>query len=143
MAQSRFFEQFPDRQAIYNYVCQKLWEQNECAYSSSQCRYRHGNMKCAIGHLIPEDFYREVFEGKSYGGLLDYLAESGDQNSQELVAFFRKHDSSGGGLFFPRMQYLMHDAIASKDGLFRDNLITGAREFADELILIPYVFPSE
>jgi len=140
MAQSNFFDQFSDRQAIYNFVCQRLWEQNKCSYFNSQCLYRHGNLKCAIGHLIPDDMYVVNFENKSFNGFLDYMKEN--DYHPELVTFFEKFQ--GDDKFFSQMQYLLHDSIADSHGeAFRAILAHNAKEFAIKYDLIPYVFPSE
>lgn len=56
-----------DKQEIFDFVISKLHEQGkQCVDELGNCRYRGPNgMKCAIGHLIPDDSYREYFESQS------------------------------------------------------------------------------
>jgi hypothetical protein len=141
MAQSRFFDQFETRQDIFNFVCRKLWEQNEISVLNDQCRYQSGNLKCAIGHLIPEDFYNEEFEGNAFSNFLSYLSQNSEEgNNKELFDFF--YQFKGDDSFFPQMQFIMHDNMISIDGQFQSNLIEGANIFASTFNLTPYKFPD-
>jgi hypothetical protein len=58
-----------DRQKIVNFVSAKLKEQGCKSYSpfsneDNRCKYRHGELKCAIGHIILDEEYSETLETK-------------------------------------------------------------------------------
>ena len=64
-------------QEIFNKVRAHLLKQNQrCITASSQfnpptmCRYRHDELRCAIGILIPDDMYHPDFEANDIVNLL-------------------------------------------------------------------------
>jgi hypothetical protein len=53
-----------NRQQAFDRAVSALIEQGEPAYSEFGCCYRtDGGLKCAVGHLMPEDKYQPGFEG--------------------------------------------------------------------------------
>ncbi len=78
------------KQQAFDIVAQHLLTQNQKSIrGDGQCVYRSGNLKCAVGCLIPDDQYQESFdEGKGisivrlfgtiespYGQIYDFLEE--------------------------------------------------------------------
>lgn len=51
------------KQEIYNKVRDHLLAQGKRAGTATRCLYRHGNLKCAIGSLIPDEAYDPAIEG--------------------------------------------------------------------------------
>lgn len=53
-------------QEIFDFVTSKLLEQNNKSIDGDMCMYRTTiagyTLKCAAGHLIPDELYREEFE---------------------------------------------------------------------------------
>lgn len=53
---------------IFQYVKEKLLTQNQRSMSGGDCAYRgNGGLKCAVGHLISDEFYDKSMEGKCAG----------------------------------------------------------------------------
>jgi hypothetical protein len=55
-----------DKQKVVNFVSAKLKEQGRKSYAPNEdslCKYRHGKLKCAIGHIILDEEYDENLEG--------------------------------------------------------------------------------
>lgn len=58
------WEQKMTKVEIVEFVKEKLLNQYECSFNENECAYRGENgLKCAIGHLIPDDLYLPQFEG--------------------------------------------------------------------------------
>jgi hypothetical protein len=55
-----------DRQKIVNFVSAKLKEQGCKSYDTNEdnCKYRYGELKCAVGHIILDEEYSEKLETK-------------------------------------------------------------------------------
>lgn len=54
------------RQETFDIVVAALIQQGRPSVSSEGCMYRgDGDLKCAVGHLIPDDKYTPYFEGLS------------------------------------------------------------------------------
>lgn len=54
-------------QATFDEVAAHLLAQQARAVSGIECRYRAGNLKCAIGCLIPDSEYDPLMEGEVIG----------------------------------------------------------------------------
>jgi len=39
------------------------------AIDGEGCKYRHGDLRCAVGHLIPDEQYDSSFEGKRFDAI--------------------------------------------------------------------------
>ena len=50
-------------QQIFDQVTRHLITQGERSEDSEMCLYRHGNLKCAVGCLITDQFYDAGIEG--------------------------------------------------------------------------------
>ena len=68
-------------QEIYDTVVQHLFAQGKPAFGyyseektvgESGCAYRTGELKCAVGCLIPDDVYRRDMENQSVKSLVDH-----------------------------------------------------------------------
>ena len=66
-----------NRREVFDKVKKHLLTQMKKCYSSDVlfCRYRHGDLKCAIGALIPDAIYSPNMEGKNVGRLLHSSVE--------------------------------------------------------------------
>jgi len=60
-----------DKQAVFDIVATHLLTQMEKSYDEieGECRYRQGGLMCAIGRLIPDEFYSEELEGEGVNSL--------------------------------------------------------------------------
>ncbi len=59
-------------QEVFDKVVRHLWQQGERAGDGDSCFYRGpGNMKCAVGCLIPDDTYQPAMEGAGVVELLN------------------------------------------------------------------------
>ena len=59
-----------NRRQIFNKVKKHLLTQNAKSKSGGICQYQYRELKCAIGCLIPDKYYRSYFEGHS---IMHYL----------------------------------------------------------------------
>lgn len=59
-------EEFTEQQ-VFDFVTKKVIEQGEPSINvkKDSCRYRHGKLKCAAGHLIPDDCYKSLWDVKN------------------------------------------------------------------------------
>ncbi len=95
-------------QQIFDTVLEKLLAQG-CrsrlgdSHIDSYCAYRGNNgTKCAIGHLIPDELYKEEIEGLTvatkWHRVRDCLPleiqEFGDKNKEFLIELQRAHDQA-------------------------------------------------
>ena len=54
-------------QEVFDFITKHLRTQNKpCVGTSGECLYRHENLMCAAGCLIPVEVYKLEFEGKSW-----------------------------------------------------------------------------
>lgn len=111
-------------QEMFNFVWDKLAEQG-CASSTTDdfgiaCLYRGPNgLKCAAGHLIPDEAYNEQ----------DEYACVGD------VQYFIDHQDEYDLLLLSELQ-VAHDNAAESDN-FIDTLFSNMNMIADDFDLIP------
>lgn len=85
-------------QEIFDFVVSHLLTQNAKAIKYTSCRYRVGNLKCAVGVLIADEDYACEFEGLSIRTLRDKFAESifadiSEPKMQLLVHLQSVHDA--------------------------------------------------
>lgn len=73
------FTENTTEQELFDFVVKALAAQEYKSADSSGCRYRtmvNGkSCKCAAGHLIPNELYKESIEGSSWRGALRILTE--------------------------------------------------------------------
>lgn len=87
------------------------------------CAYRGGNgLKCAIGHLIPDENYDQKMEAKSIDALL---------KEWPILADLFKITSSEDQDFLFKLQKELHDYIAN-DNDFKKSLLISARKLATD-----------
>jgi hypothetical protein len=74
--ESYFKDQHTDEE-ITTFIREQLILQGKPAKGEgSSCFYRKDGLKCAVGHLIPDELYQPIMEGKFLDGLLSrYSAE--------------------------------------------------------------------
>jgi hypothetical protein len=95
------------------------------------CKYRLGELKCAIGHLIPDELYEPEME---HG----YIAKRLIQIFPDILPIFDKQTQDEGLIdFLTSAQRKLHDdfTLNPKDHLFRTFLLRNAREFAARYVL--------
>lgn len=92
-------------QEIFDKVAVHLLTQKERSYRkpisldvvglASGCLYRFNGLKCAVGCLIPDEFYQESIETKTVTDLLDhgFLPEVSYQHVKLLQKLQRLHDN--------------------------------------------------
>lgn len=76
----------PSAQEIFDLVVEHLFKQGRPArQDNGRCRYRmESGLRCAIGALIPDEFYKEEFEGAGASRLISNLYSFG-------IADWREH----------------------------------------------------
>jgi hypothetical protein len=57
----------PNEQEIFDHVCKHLAKQKKRCFDpkADQCRYRYGEMSCAVGSLISDEDYDRVMDDKN------------------------------------------------------------------------------
>ena len=92
----------PTRQDLFDMAYAGLKKQGFAqsldSHGHGQCKYRgRGGLKCAVGHLIPDERYSSSFEG--YGAASGAIVEvigidhQNDEAAILLVAMQRAHDN--------------------------------------------------
>lgn len=75
-----------NNQEIFDAVCEHLIKQGRPAMRKGCCAYRGDNgTRCAVGFLIEDDEYRDIFEGKTVDELVAKFAAF-DVKDEETVA---------------------------------------------------------
>lgn len=117
------------RQEIFNTVYIGLrtqgFKQSRAAEAQlNLCLYRHGNMKCAFGHLIPDSVYHPVLEDKRARFLLSglYITKLkhdmilSNENTKNELSIFEKFKEWSDSVISPHdhefIEYLLkiHDS---------------------------------
>ncbi len=93
-----------NNQEAFNIAYTRLIEQGQPSSSNSSCYYSRNGLKCAIGHLIPEDIAQKwdalddsSISRMSFGSI--YAAGLADCNVQFLTDLQDAHDQSRTGTF--------------------------------------------
>lgn len=122
------------KQEIFDFVVKKLFEQGEKSYSHGEliddntvcvtgCRYqlplKERTLKCAVGHVIPDNDYLRKVEGNDVDGLIDVL----DANMID-VSFYRNN----------------RDLLSAIQGTHDDGWYNGDEDFAREMRYIAEFF---
>lgn len=115
-----------DRSEIFNYIVEHLRRQGKESKSTDHsgdqlCAYRgDGGTMCAVGCLIPDDEYRESYEGHGIHVLLsDYIPHN------SLYERLLPHEDMLGCL-----QHFHDDKLSYEDGAFSkatEEYLTGLR----------------
>ena len=108
-------------QEIFDFVWTKLYEQGEQSIERCDCRYRTtGGLKCAVGHLIPDDLYEENMEGRTVRVISEHYSLPSDVFNRYNEGFLNElqaaHDSAG------TINFLEHLASQMRDIAVRMNL---------------------
>lgn len=110
-----------EKQLVFNTVVTALLKQGGPSSADDMCLYRGPKgVKCAIGHIMPDELYRSDMEGKDISNFIPFEAVCGT----ELIEVTR--DDSH---FLQRLQQRLHDDLGEHD--FVNKLKSAAREFAD------------
>ena len=64
-----------NQQEIFTKVKDHLLSQNQKSEIKEVCLYRHGDLKCAAGVLIPDELYEEDMEHQPWGALIGKYPE--------------------------------------------------------------------
>jgi hypothetical protein len=78
-----------NKQELFDKVAVHLINQGKKSSNYEGCRYRHGELRCAIGCLIPDDVYTSKLEGQDINCVLAY-ANSEDPDTVKMARFFKK-----------------------------------------------------
>jgi len=96
------FKTFATAQEIFDYVTPLLFEQGERSITlheeienHTQCSYRggyEGELRCAIGFIIPDELYCEAFEGQNMANpaLKDALSSVIPIEDEQLTLFLQQ-----------------------------------------------------
>jgi len=68
----------PTRQEVLNFVVTAMRKQGKLSYTvttdGKNCKYRsEDGCKCPVGHIIPDEHYLPIFEGKRIFAIIDIL----------------------------------------------------------------------
>lgn len=75
-------------QEIFNHVVDHLWSQGRPAKDArGNCLYRLGNLKCAVGALIPDEIYTKDMEDISVDVLASWDSEGKIKLPPEIPAY--------------------------------------------------------
>lgn len=139
------------RQDLFDFIAEHLVTQGEQAAGSTDeqnwtCRYKirkdRRTLKCAVGCLIPDECYDEIFEGSRIRDVIDKLASIQGENNLFLRAVLRDNFEILSNL------QVMHDSKDWKDGHFyknslREKLTALAEKYYLETDFLDSLFQSE
>lgn len=92
-----------NKQEAFDIIVPKLYEQGEASKDGITCKYRNSfGYKCAIGHLIPDEFYSPEFENKTASVVLGFLVNTD-------CKVFTEEDREAG--FWNEIQRELHDGL--------------------------------
>lgn len=91
---------YTTKQEIFNEVYHRLFKQGEPSIEGGMCLYRGpNNNRCAVGWLIPDEYYRGDFEGQNVKDIAEEELEEGHplktfllENSGFLLELQKAHD---------------------------------------------------
>lgn len=89
----------PAAQEVFNIIVAHLFKQNRRAQNADGdgCAYRDGELRCAVGVLIPDDLYSPNLEGNDAQHIIKYFLKSGIADwveHEELLGVLQKiHDN--------------------------------------------------
>lgn len=64
------FELPETEQEVFDIIKSHLLRQKQRSWDKGDCKYRHGDLRCAAGVLIPDECYHISFENLVWGGLV-------------------------------------------------------------------------
>lgn len=103
-------------QQIVDSVVQHLLTQRRKSEDSERCRYRHGNLRCAVGCLISDENYIQGFEGHSVDNRavsMAIKASTGCEMKGAITEFLAMaqhiHDAHDVEQWHDRLADLCHD----------------------------------
>lgn len=96
-----------DKQAVFNQVITHLAKQGKPASNGAgSCMYRDGELRCAIGSLIKDEFYSPALERHS---IHDSKVKHAVEQSLGVEDFSYQDEK-----FLAELQYNLHDEYANK-----------------------------
>lgn len=72
------------KQEIFDKVARHLLRQKKKARDAHGCRYRVGDLRCAIGCLIPKRLYKPIIEGKGAYSFVDKGQNEGGEVARAI-----------------------------------------------------------
>ena len=117
----------PPAQEIFDLVVEHLFTQGRPAYDGiNGCMYRTpGGLRCAVGVLIPDNFYDKAFENTKASTLIQKLFDSD-------LADWRKHTKLLDALQLAHDACLREPTDAFNTTDLRERLLTVAKAFSLE-----------
>lgn len=110
-----------ERQMVFDTVVEALLKQGKPSSNEDECLYRGPRgLKCAIGHLIPDESYNPNIESSSVSGLIPFRAVC-----TTGVVEVTSDDSH----FICDIQNKLHDNLT--ESKFIEDLTLAAAKFAD------------
>lgn len=85
------FELPKTEQEVFNIVKAHLLRQKQKSLDKANCKYRHGDLRCAAGVLIPDECYDISFEDLVWGALISEK-DFPKQHSDLISSLQQLHD---------------------------------------------------
>jgi hypothetical protein len=113
-----------NRQQLFEKMVTGLYLQGERSVDITSCKYRFGCLKCAIGHLIPDELYDPKME-------IDMGLKTLVQVFPDILIFL-DNDTHDKGLitFLTDAQRDLHDWLSVEPKYFKEFLLNRVKEFA-------------
>ena len=87
----------PSAQEVFSIIVSHLFKQNRRAQNADGCAYREGELRCAVGVLIPDDLYSPNLEGNDARSLVEVFFNTGladwVEHEELLGVLQRIHDN--------------------------------------------------
>ncbi len=118
------------QQKTFDFVAKKLLKQGQVSKEHAQCVYRGPNgLKCAIGHLIPDNMYSIELEGKSLS------KEFMDRENLPIKVLTRIAGTKNSKDLDSRLDFLAelqtaHDEVSFTAPYFSHNFIMNMKQVA-------------
>lgn len=120
-------------QEIFNKMYTGVVTQGAFSFSGGMCRYRLDGLKCAAGHLIPDDKYNDTIEGCSV------LAFDGTPS--KITELFVSLGFNTNQILFINQAQVIHDRNA-EHGTMRDFISEMADLAQDYGLVVPKIEPK-
>lgn len=116
---------------LFTKACKGVIKQGKQSEKNGTCVYRgEGNLKCAVGHMIPDKMYNEKMEYNSFVNLCDtsyswvtedFAKHFGYDSTKEMTRYLAKKGSSGhiSGHIFGQLQDI-HDGCPNGPDFVKD-----------------------
>lgn len=129
-----------NKQAIFDYVCEKLAGQGRPSYNkqagTNRCRYRTEDLRCAVGWLIDDEQYRPQFETMPLPHIVCFLGKIDDPTPEDQyhTTFLNRIQRAHDWTTIPAIHKKYFDADGRwknpfDDGNIASNLLEVAKQY--------------